>query len=203
MPPILELEAIRKNQILEAAIMTISEFGSANVTMADICRAASLSKGGLAHYYKSKRELFKAVFEEFFKRVFVRCRDKMAEFDEPLEKLLSLELLYNADDPDAVIGYPILFDFMSIAVHDAEYRQIFRNCINNWIELLSQALIEGQEQGIFGKFDPDSVARSISAIYQGIATRWYMSPEYHSTEWALDTLRRGVKGLLASYDNER
>ena len=90
--------------------MAISEFGSANVTMADICRAAGLSKGGLAHYYKSKRELFKAVFEEFFKRIFVRCRDKMAEFDDPLEKLLSLELLYDADDQDAVIGYPILFE---------------------------------------------------------------------------------------------
>ena len=50
MPPIPELEAIRKSQILRAAMETIAANGCANVTMADICSAAGLSKGGLAHY---------------------------------------------------------------------------------------------------------------------------------------------------------
>lgn len=201
MPPILELEAIRKAQILEASLKTIAARGCANVTMEDICRASGLSKGGLAHYYKSKRELFLAVFTEFFDRIFIRGKLTMAQYEDPLEKLLSFVWLYNADDPDALLGYPVLFDFMSIAVHDQDYRRIFHDWVDNWLVLLKEAIVLGVEQGMFHNIDPDTAARGISAIYQGIATRWFLAPELHSTDWALDTLKRSVIGLLASYHN--
>jgi AcrR family transcriptional regulator len=204
MPPIPELQTIRTTHIIETALATISASGCANVTMADICRAAGMSKGGLAHYYKSKRSLFIAVFKEFFQQIFQRGKKTMAEHSDPLGKLLSFGWLYDANDPEATLGYPILFDFMSIAVHDDEYREIFSNWINNWINLLKQPIIEGKKQNIFNQnIDPDATARSISAIYQGIATRWYLSPENHSTEWALDTLKRGVTGVLASYGQDQ
>jgi hypothetical protein len=48
--------------------------------------------------------------------------------------------------------------------------------------------------------DADSAARTISAIYQGIATRWYLARGEHSSTWAVDSLRRSVKGLLDSYE---
>ncbi len=202
MPPIIELEAIRKAQILEAALKTIAANGCANVTMADICRAAGLSKGGLAHYYKSKNELFLAAFEEFFKRIFVRGKITMAQFTDPLDKLLSFSWLYNADDPDALLGYPVLYDFMSIAVHDREYRRIFHDWVQNWLVLLKEAIHEGMRSGRFRGIDAEAAARSVSAIYQGIATRWFLAPELHSTEWALDALKRAVVGLLNSYQDQ-
>ena len=135
MPPIPELEAIRKAQILEAGLKTIAERGCANVTMDDVCRAAGLSKGGLAHYYRSKYELFQSVFEEFFDRIFQRGRDTMARFDDPLDRVLSFDWLYDAGDPDMGIGYPLLLDFMAISVHDSGYREIFHNWIQNWVTL--------------------------------------------------------------------
>ncbi|MFZ5572705.1 MAG: TetR/AcrR family transcriptional regulator [Thermodesulfobacteriota bacterium] len=202
MPPILELEAIRKAQILEAALKTIAANGCANVTMADICRSAGLSKGGLAHYYKSKNELFIAIFEEFFNRIFIRGQVTMAQYEDPLDKLLSFTWLYNADDPDALLGYPVLFDFMSIAVHDPEYRKIFHDWVNNWLVLLKEAINQGIRDGQFKPIDADVAARAVSAVYQGIATRWFLAPELHSTGWALDTLRRAVIGLLESYQDQ-
>ncbi|MBW1812346.1 MAG: TetR/AcrR family transcriptional regulator [Deltaproteobacteria bacterium] len=202
MPPIPELEAIRKAQILEASLTTIAASGCANVTMADICRAAGLSKGGLAHYYKSKRDLFLAAFEEFFKRIFLRGKETMAQVSDPLDKLLSFQWLYNKEDPDAYLGYPVLFDFMSIAVHDDEYRLIFHDWVSNWLTILKEAINEGITSGHFKNIDPETAAKGISAIYQGIATRWFLAPELHSTEWALDTLKRAVTGLLDSYQQQ-
>ena len=76
--------------------------------MDDICKTAGLSKGGLAHYYKSKNDLFKAAFQEFFQRIFIRGDETMSTFDDPLEQVLSFEWLYNAEDPDVDTGYPIL-----------------------------------------------------------------------------------------------
>lgn len=203
MPPIPELEAIRKAQILEAGMKTISERGCANVTMEDICRAAGLSKGGLAHYYRSKNELFKAVFNEFFDRIFQRTRETIARYNDPLDKVLSFDWLYDINDPDINIGYPLLFDFMAITVHETEYRKIFHGWIDNWVSLLRNTLEAGIENGMLKAMDPEATARTISAIYQGIATRWYLDPEAHSTEWAIASFQKAIKGLLAPYMTEK
>ena len=199
MPPIPELDAIRKSQILQAALKTIAANGCANVTMADICKAAGLSKGGLAHYYRSKRDLFLAAFREYFQQVFQRSRETMATCEDPLDKLLSFDWLYDREDPDARLGYPVLFDFMSIAVHDEAYKKLFHEWVENWLSLLKAAIVQGQTRGRFKHIEPEAAARGISAIYQGVATRWFLAPELHSTQWAVDTARRSIVGLLNSY----
>ena len=127
MPPIPELEAIRKAQILEAALKTISASGYANVTMDDLCRAAGLSKGGLAHYYRSKNELFIAVFKEFFERIFQRSKQTMELNENSVDKLLSFDWLYDRNDPGVNVGYPVLFDCMSLAVREKEYGSLFHD----------------------------------------------------------------------------
>ena len=200
MPPIAELEAIRKKQILEAGLTAISQRGSANVTMDDICQAANLSKGGLAHYYRSKKELFKAVFQYFFERIFQRSEATMAQFDHPLDKVLSFDWLYNRDDPTVNVGYPLLFDVMSLSVRDAEHREIFHDWIGGWVGLLKEALEQGIAEGTFKNLDdPKATARTISAIYQGIGVRWYLDSEAHSREWAVGSFKNAIRGLLLPY----
>ena len=199
MPSIPELEAIRRPQILDAALDTIARSGSANVTMDDIARAAGLSKGGLAHYYKSKQSLFLAAFSHFFVRIFERSRQTLLHCKTTEEKILSFQWLYDANDPDMTIGYPVLLDFMSIAAHDSDYQAMFYQWVDQWVGFLSEALQEGIDSGTYSGLDPDSVARTISAVYQGIALRWYLAPKAHSTKWAIDSLKTAVRGLLAPY----
>ncbi len=199
MPAIPELEAIRKTQILDAALQTIAANGHANVTMDDICKAAGLSKGGLAHYFKSKNDLFKAAFKAFFDRIFHRSQETMQAVDDPMGQLLSFDWLYNLDDPDLNIGYPLLFDVMSLAAHDEDYRRIFHDWIDNWVVLLEGALRKGLAKGHFKQLNPEATARTISAIYQGTATRWYLDPESHTTDWALTSFRQAIEGLMRPY----
>jgi AcrR family transcriptional regulator len=199
MPAIPELEAIRKAQILDAALQTIAAHGHANVTMDDICKTANLSKGGLAHYYRSKNDLFQAAFQAFFDRIFQRSQQTMTAIKNPMEQLLSFDWLYDLTDPDLNIGYPILFDVMSIAVHDDIYRRIFHDWIDNWVVLLKGALLKGLAKGHFKDLNPDATARTISAIYQGVATRWYLDPESHSTSWAVASFKLAINGLMQPY----
>lgn len=199
MPAIPELEEIRKAQILEASLRTISVAGCANVTMEDIAKAAKLSKGGLAHYYKSKNDLFKATFKEFFDRVFQRVKDELVPIEGPMEKLLGFELLFDPEDPDVNVGYPLLFDCMSLAARDETYRALFDAWVNNWITVLKGIIEDGIAQGVFRELDPEATARTISAMYQGIATRWYLAPASHSRDWALRSIRKGVTGLMAPH----
>lgn len=199
MPPIPELEEIRRKQILDAALFTISAKGYASATMGEIAKAANLSKGGLAHYFKSKDDLFKAAFQEFFDRIFARVRTEAEEIEGAMEKLLGFEQLFDISDPDAAMGYPLLFDCMSVAGRDLTYRAIFDQWVDNWIDMLSGIISEGVSRGIFTDVDPVSTARTISAIYQGVAVRWFLAPDSHSREWALDSYRRAITGLMAPY----
>jgi AcrR family transcriptional regulator len=199
MPPIPELEQIRKTQILDAALQTISANGSANVTMEEIARTAGLSKGGLAHYFKSKNDLFQSTFKEFFDRIFQRVRKEISGVEGPMEKLLGFELLFDMEDPDAEAGYPLLFDCMLLAVRDETYRALFDEWVNNWVALLRDVIDEGVEQGLFHGVDAEPMARAVSALYQGVATRWYLATGSHSRAWALEYVRKGIRGLMAPY----
>lgn len=196
MAPNRTLEKIRKSQILDAAIRILSAQGVNSVTMEEVARAADLSKGGVAHYFQSKEILFRETFKEFFNRVFSRGLDTMKQYDDPLEKVLSFQWILNREDPDVKVGYPLLFDGMSLAAHDPEYGSLFHDWFNNWVVMLRSALQEGVDSRRFEVDDPDGTARAISAIYQGIATRWFLDPETHPTDWAISFLRLSVTRLV-------
>jgi len=192
----LELEDLRKAQILQAALIKISETGSANVTLDDIAKQAGMSKGGVAYYYKSKDILCKEAFKEFFVRIFRRSKETLSECSDPLSQLLSFGWLYNWDDPEVNLGYPLLMDCMAMSSRDAEYRKMFHEWVLNWVSILREAVSEGIRTGIFPEMDPDDTARTISSIYHGIAVRWYLDPESHSSEWAVEAFTRSITSLL-------
>jgi len=55
------------------------------------------------------------------------------------------------------------------------------------------------QSGQLDLLDSDSMARTISAIYHGIAIRWYLDPESHSSEWAIESFQKAISGLLTPY----
>lgn len=190
------LETIRKNQILDAALRIIGERGAHNVTMDDIASAAEMSKGGVAHYFSSKDILFLDAVKVFYDRIFDRGKETRDQFDDPLEKLLSFTWLYNWEDPDLMMGYRLLFDFQALAAHDDRYNRLYHEWVENWIRLLKDAIEEGVKGGMFFVKDADAAARTVSAIYHGIANRWFISRDSHTTKWALDSCRRAITLFL-------
>ena len=200
MPPIAELEEIRRNQILTAALSAIAVNGHAKVTMAKICEQAKLSKGGVAHYFSSKQKLLIVAFESFFDRIFDQSRDIMDRQPDPEDKILSFTWLVNPHHPDFGKGYPILVDFMSLAAHDNAYRRIYKRWVSRWIEQVMDALQQGRMQGRFLKCDPKAAARTISAIYQGFILRWYLAPGHYPEQWTVAALSETLRTLMKSYD---
>jgi AcrR family transcriptional regulator len=190
------LEQIRKSQIIEATFKKITEIGIQNITMDDIAAEAGLSKGGIAYYYSSKDILIKDAFREFFNMIFLRSKMIMDQYPDPADKLLSFSWLYNWDDPLVNIGYSMLFDAMSMAGHDKEYRDLFHDWFDGWIDLLGKALEEGVNSRAFQIRDITGTARAISSIYQGVATRWFLDKDTHSTEWAVKYSKKAITALL-------
>ncbi len=198
-----ELEQIRKRQIIMAALRVVAREGYFHLSMEKVAREAGLSKGGVAHYFSSKKTLFMEVFVRFFENIFERAQRTLKEIDNPLEALTSFVWLYNWKDPLVNEGYGILFDFMSLAARDQDFQEIFVEWVERWCLLLREILIQGKEKGVFKEdMDEEILARCISAIYQGIGERWYLSSKRHSTRWAKEALERAIYSLIHPYLNK-
>ena len=190
------LESIRKEQIFKGALKAISKNGSRNVTLDLIARESGLSKGGVTYYYSAKEELFKDVFEFFFSSFFKEFEVRLQETDDPYDKLLTFTWLYLEEDQDLLIGYPLFFECMAQANFDPEYREIFSRWLDRWVNLVTKVLQECIDQKDLKIDDIDSTARTIGAIAQGIASRWYLNRESHTTKWALSAYTKTVAALL-------
>jgi AcrR family transcriptional regulator len=200
MPPIPELEAIRRNQILSAAIKTIGTSGYANVTMADIAREAGLSKGGLAHYFASKEELFKEAFKAYYDQILKLFMESVNMSKDPMEKILGLAMpLFIRETPDVSFAHKIVYDFMSLAAHYPDYRELFSTWINTWVGIKKKAVDEGIAAGLFLPHDSEKSARTISAIFHGIYMRWYLDPEHHTVAWAEESFKEAITAYLKPY----
>ncbi|HSV97603.1 MAG TPA: TetR/AcrR family transcriptional regulator [Spirochaetota bacterium] len=191
-----DLEEIRREQIIAAALRKIAEVGIYTVTLEEIAKEAGFSKGGIAHYFSTKETLCKEAFKSFFEGIFKRSRDTMGMYGDPREKILSFGWLYDRTDPDVNMGYQLLFDFTSMSVRDEECRKIYHDWVDNWIVLLKEAISDGVKQGIFRDMDAEFMARSISAIYHGIAMRWYLDRSSHPAEWAVKAFTESITRLL-------
>ncbi len=200
MPPIPELEAIRRNQILTAAIKIIGTSGYAQVTMSDIAREAGLSKGGLAHYFSSKEELFKEAFKAYYDQILQIFMESMNAAVDPMEKILGLGMpLFIRETADVSFAHKIVYDFMSLAAHHEDYRELFSTWINQWVALKKTAIDEGIASGMFIAHDSDMTARTISAIFHGIYMRWYLDPEHHTVKWAEESFTEAITSYLKPY----
>jgi AcrR family transcriptional regulator len=190
------LESIRKEEILKAALHIISENGSANVTLDSIAKAAGFSKGGITYYYSSKEALFKEVFEYFLTFVYEHTKTEISKFDDPLEKLLAYRFIYDPGHPLSEIFFPMLFDVFSMASNDPGYNQIFKKWAEDWISALARIIEKGNKSGQFEIDDIEETARLLTAIMQGIGTRWTLDRASHTTEWAHNSLEVSVRSVL-------
>jgi AcrR family transcriptional regulator len=190
------LKDIRKEEIMKAALSVISTRGSANITLDDIAKAAGFSKGGITYYYSSKEALIKDVFEYFFEHAYQRSYDEVAKSKDPLNKILSFVWLYQPDDYISETMYPLLFDIMVLAAFNDDYRTAYHKMINTWLAVTEECLEEGCETGLFQIEDIPGTAKLLSATAQGIAERWYLVREDHTTEWAVSSFKRAVMAIL-------
>lgn len=201
MSPKVGIEPVRQAQIVEACLRLIAKNGSYNVSIQNVATEAGLSKGAVLHYYPTKDGLFAAVFREFFRRVFESGRTTMDKHGDPLEKLRSIgEWLFDESDAIVGIGYPLYLECMARAIYEKMYHHLFHDWVNDWVELLKGVITEGIQKGEFENVDPEQTARAISAICQGIASRWYLDRKNHPTEWARETLTSYTEALLKKQD---
>ncbi len=97
MSPRPDVSTERKNQILDAALVTFSKVGFHKARMSDIAESSGLSKGSLYWYFESKNDLILKLLEKVFEPELQDLR-KLLTDERPAITRLFLYADRTADD---------------------------------------------------------------------------------------------------------
>ncbi len=172
-----EIEETRRRQILDAAEKVFSERGIDKARMDDIVDEAGLSKGALYWYFKSKDALIRALLD----RVFIsdlREAEALIEMEGSSSERLRKFIGY------AVAEYqrfeklmPLAYEFVALAARSKAVRQTVVGYFERYTSILAEIIQQGVNSGEFQSCDPEMVATSLIAMYEGIAMLWFIEPK--------------------------
>jgi len=164
----IELKEKRKEDIFEAAVHCFIEKGYAATTMESIAEKARMSKGGLYHYFGSKKELFLELFSYRVNKYFNEMKSYVNKNDSPEEQLRTIvrkagQILKRNED-----FYQFCLEFLSMGVRDPEIRKVMTAFYKDSVGTFRQIVEEGIEIGNFRKTDSEKAARAFYFLVMGV-----------------------------------
>ncbi len=173
----------RVEEIFEAALQCFNETGYNNTTVESIAVKAKISKGGMYHYFSSKKELFLHLFHYRMRNYFDEMKSYMISEDSPEERLRTLvkkagQVLKQNED-----FYKFCLVFLSQGVRDADIRKIMTDFYRDSVNTFKELIEEGISSGDFKKIESDKAARAIYFLIMGVYSTYFsVDPDFDVEE---------------------
>ncbi|MBW8000948.1 MAG: TetR/AcrR family transcriptional regulator [Planctomycetes bacterium] len=162
----------RKEQILAAAMPIFAKYGFARTKIDQIANDLNVGKGTIYRYFKDKKSLFIAVFEQ-------GCMEMHQTFaknvhpitDPPVKVAAAVKTYFQYFDNNR--------DFIEIMMQvrsefKEEHRRIFMQSYSDYIVRIQDNLRNGVKSGVFRDMDVEKTADTISATLQGVLQSFYV-----------------------------
>lgn len=88
--PKLGMQPIRRQQLIEATITSISQYGFADTTVSRISKAAGVSSGIIHHYFGGKNELLEATMHELLRQLRSEVGKRLAMASDPRSRIAAI-----------------------------------------------------------------------------------------------------------------
>jgi len=183
----------RRQQILEAALTCFGEKGFHAATMDDLVRASGLSKGSLYWHFKSKDEVFLALFDAFSAELYGEWDDIAAS---TTDKLAVLHSEYESSLRRFAEERIILLAWVEFLVHPVA-RERMRDSYSTARDKVQSLIEAGRANGSICEGPPaDGVASTFVATLEGIFLQWLVDPDldlegHANISWQL--LEKGLR----------
>ncbi|WP_105663477.1 acrEF/envCD operon transcriptional regulator [Cronobacter dublinensis] len=175
-------EALKtRQQLIDAAIFTFAERGVAHTTLADIARAAEVTRGAVYWHFTSKAELFNEIWQQQLPvRDIIRAQIPTQVWRDPLlllrETFIAV-LQYIASTPRQRALLQILYrkcEFDDSMISEADIRERIGFSRHYVGELLRQGIAENK---IAGSLDVDIMLTILHGCLSGILKNWLFQPD--------------------------
>lgn len=199
-------QAQRRTQILTAAERVFDQHGYAAATVGAVATEAGIAKGSIYNYFKSKEELFKAVFTN----VLVQAEsevDRRIQTPLPARQKLEQMLDYWFENLSRHnrIGRLVL-EFWATAAREGgsgELTRILQQMYSQWRERIASIVDEGVSTGEFNpQFDKLVAASLIMAMLDGIEIQSILDVGVNVDTTLLAAMKRAILTGLSVARNE-
>lgn len=185
------LEKIRREQIVNAAIVTIAENGYLKTSLEDIARDAGISKGIISYYFKTKDGLICSVIDRIMEDLQGEIIARAATETTSMGKItagIEANFDYMAENRPAIVAFVDLWSSISAKNDKRNFnRSVYGKCIN----FFERHIAAGMEKGEFTRVDGGLTASIIQAAIDGIMIQWI----FNETSVDLVRAKRGVVGM--------
>lgn len=156
----------KRELVLKIAFEVIQQVGIRKLTLDDVAARAGLAKSSLYHYFKSKRQLLKAVARAELDRVVELIQQAVADAPDPEGQLNAVGRTV-LNHVAGLAALPGLNSRERLAAYDdlAEVVTDFKRRIR---QILRQVIEAGVAQGVFEVEDPELVAFVMAAGIRGL-----------------------------------
>ena len=99
-----DIEAARRQQIIESSMQCIHEDGIANASLKRIAQRSGITSGLILHYFGDKDSLFEEVYRSLYRRLARETLARLSKAETPIERLISV---LEAQVCDEMIAAPV------------------------------------------------------------------------------------------------
>lgn len=188
MTPRPSVEAERRRQILDAAMICFVRTGYHLTTMADIAAELPFSKGLLYYYFKTKRDLFLAIMESWMEASLKAWEAILSPEDDASTQVCKclrygVELLAQSTDLARVE-----FEFYGELGRDPVISDGFKSLFTEFRAQIKGILDTGIRSGEFRPLDTAALAGILFGAYEGLAVQVMVEPDAFDWPVVADSL---------------
>jgi AcrR family transcriptional regulator len=168
----ISVEAIRREQLIDAATSLVARKGYEAVTIRDVADAASVSTGTVHYYFSGKDDLLRSVLVEASRRFQKRVEDATGGVVDPRTLLARHAAAATPRTPDELDAQRVWSAFWDQAQRDPQLRDLHERLYDTWRAQLADAVRRGGFVGV----DADAWARRYVALIDGLALHVTLHP---------------------------
>jgi len=188
MPKRRDVAALRKGQIVEAAVAVIAEQGIQNLSLSAIEKKASMARGHLTYYFPAKEDILLAVFDHLLALMYQRVGTPGGQDDpctaqesgsEWVRHLLAMVLLRPPASPEF---HCLQYTFLSQIGHRADLRRRLASLYEEWRANMTRGLAGDLAGTPAAGTDPRLLATLVQALLHGLGMQLAADPKAFDRE---------------------
>jgi len=202
MSPIASDKTNKRERILAAAKSVFAEKGFAGAAVADIATRADIGKGTVYEYYKSKEDLFFAVFEWFIEQGAAAAKVEIAVLGQSVsERLAALSASIINQWAELKGEFTLVMEFWAASSSSQgrdRFRQAFRNLYGHYRSIVAALLREGMARGEYrGDLASESIAAALVGAWDAMFLQAWFDDDFDLYRVSRDFTELLIRGLRA------
>lgn len=161
-----EQRYLRKKTILDGALRVFKVHGIEKTTMDEIAHESGFGKATLYYYFASKDEVFIAIMEEGWKKLWEGIESQIVEELAPRKKFMGIIKTM----ADIVKNNKILYGFLFTAPNHIqdESKQVWKTYQERLYAILKSIIEEGIKKKEFINLNPGMLMKAIGGLFHGL-----------------------------------